>query len=136
MRPRTQTLSRYIPVLASLLAAVVLAVIALSVRPAHAQEAECTKVEVLVTDASDQYADAQAKVYTGEEAKRIIEVARAQSGREDALEGTNGVTVVTSKEAGGGVIAVTKDGCVKLVGRGSFGVIDAILKAAKVGGDT
>lgn len=121
---------------AIIVAMVILLAIAGYSRPAHAQEASCHKVAELVTDANDQFADTQAKVYTGEEAKRIIAVASEQSGRADALEGADGVTVITSKEAGGGVVAITKGGCVKLVGRGSFDVVDSILKAAKIGGDT
>lgn len=116
-----------------IVAAAVLCFVA--VKCADAQTApECKLVAEVMTDAAEQYADSVITVYKGEEAQRVIEVARAQSGRE--LEGADGAAVITSKEAGGGVILITKGGCVKLAGRGSFSVISAILEAAKVGGAT
>jgi len=114
------------------LAALALATVAVCSGP-QVRAQECAKVSGVVAEAGEKYPDMTATIYKGDEAKRIVATAAAQSGREiDADE----VTVLLSEEAGGGVILLSKEGCVKIAGRGPISVIKAILDAAKVGGST
>lgn len=114
-----------------------LAIVATAMIPAMSHAQECVQsVKELVKDAGEQYPDVKVEVYTGAEAKRIVEIAAAQSGRGDEIKTVDTVTVLLSEEAGGGMILLSEGDCSKLGGRGTIEFIQSITKAAQVGGST
>lgn len=92
---------------------------------ASAQDTCTQSVKELVTAVQEADASVSVRVYTGEDAAKIIDVASKQSGQEVDAD-----TVTVMFNEGNGIIMISKGDCAKLGGRGTAMFIRSIIAVA------